>query len=387
MQIPRLLRWAPAGSGDFTYHLDKYSGGNKLIFLPTGGEAYRSMLEAIEAAEETIHLETYILRSDKTGSRFAEALSKKAKTGVRVRIIFDSVGSLDLEPAYLTKLRNSGVQLCEYHPIAPWRPRWAWSRRDHRKILVVDGSVGFAGSMNITDDHAPLSEGGADWHDAHVRVEGPAAYMLDRLFRAVWFRETERWFNLAGHPENVLGSSKVWVAANEEFIHRYRIRSAYLNALRAAKHTVSIANSYFLPDVPTRLALAAAARRGVNVRLLVQGRTDVTAVWYAGRQAFDYLLRHGVKLYEWAGPVLHSKLCVVDGVWSSVGSYNMDHFSLLRNLEVNLHVLDAGFSSLLAARFDEEVRASRPILIEEWRRRPLTDKVLEQGFGLLSGIF
>jgi cardiolipin synthase len=211
--------------------------------------------------------------------------------------------------------------------------------------------------------------------------------MLDRLFRAVWFRETERWFNLAGHPENVLGNSKVWVAANEEFIHRYRIRSAYLNALRAAKETVSIANSYFLPDVPTRLALAAAARRGVNVRLLVQGRTDVTAVWYAGRQAFDYLLRHGVKLYEWSGPVLHSKLCVVDGAWSSVGSYNMDHFSLLRNLEVNLHVLDKGFSSLLAARFDEDVRASRPILIEEWRRRPLTDKLLEQGFGLLSGIF
>lgn len=387
MQMSRLLRWAPAGSGDFSYHLDKYVGGNKLTYLATGGETYKAMLEAIEGAKETVHLETYILRADKTGRRFAAALSAKAKKGVRVRLIFDSVGALDLDPTYVTGLRNAGVQVCEYHPIAPWRPRWAWSRRDHRKILVVDGRVGFAGSMNICDDHAPIEEGGGDWHDAHVRVEGPAAYMLDRLFRVVWFRETERWFNLAGHPEDAYGASKVWVAANEEFIHRYRIRSAYLNALRAARRYVSIANSYFLPDVPTRLALAAAARRGVNVRLLVQGRTDVTAVWYAGRDSFDYLLRHGVKLYEWTGPVLHSKMCVVDDAWCSVGSYNMDHFSLLRNLEVNLHILDEGFAAQVGRRFEADVRKSRPILLEEWRRRPLVEKTLERGFGLLSGFF
>lgn len=382
--MPHLLRWAPAGSGDFSYHLDKYVGGNKLDVFLDGGEAYRAMLSAIEGARETIHLETYILRSDKTGERFAGALAAKAKTGVRVRLIFDSVGSLDIDPVFLTKLRNAGVQLCEYHPIAPWRPRWAWSRRDHRKILAVDGRVAFAGSMNITDDHAPVSEGGSDWKDAHARVEGPAAYMLDRLFRAVWFKETGRWFNLAGHPEATAGSSRVWVAANEEFIHRYRIRSAYLNALRAARRTISIANSYLLPDMPTRLALAAAARRGVNVRILVQGRTDVTAVWYAGRRTYDYLLRHGVKLYEWTGPVLHSKACVIDDEWCSVGSYNMDHFSLLRNLEVNLHILDGAFGSALGRRFEADVLASRPILLEEWRRRPLAEKAAERLFHLFS---
>lgn len=387
MQIPRILKWPPAGTGDFNYHLDKYIGGNKVTFLATGGETYRAMLEAIEGAKESIHLETYILHSDKIGRRFAAALEAKARTGVRVRIIFDSIGSLEIDAVYLTRLRNSGVQLLEYHPIAPWRPRWAWGRRDHRKILVVDGRVGFAGSININDNHAPVEDGGGDWHDAHLRVEGPAAFALDRLFRSVWFKETERWFSLSSHPEHVRGDSKVWVAANEEFLHRYRIRSAYLNAVRAARDTVSIANAYFLPDLPSRMALAAAARRGVAVRLLVQGRTDIASVWYAGRKNYDYLLRHGVRIYEWTGPILHQKSCVVDDLWCTVGSYNMDHLSLLMNLEVNLHVQDRHLAKRMHENFDDDVARSRPILLEEWRRRPLSEKVIERVFHMFSSFF
>jgi cardiolipin synthase len=386
VRIPRILKWPKAGSGDFTYQSDKYEDGNKVTFLETGGRTYGAMLSAIEAARQSVHFETYILRADKTGRRFEGALAAKAREGVRVRLIIDSVGSFDLDPAYLTRLRNAGVQILEYHPIAPWRPRWAWGRRDHRKILVVDSRVGFTGSININDDHAPLAEGGRDWHDAHVKVEGPAALTLDRLFRAVWFRETQRWFGLDGPVGQTHGRSKVWVAANEEFLHRYRIRSAYINALQAARDHVCIANSYFLPDIPSRMALASAARRGVDVRLLVQGRTDITSIWYASRDHYDYLLRHGVRLYEWSGPVLHQKTCVVDDTWCSVGSYNMDHLSLLRNLEVNLHILDKDFSARLRRSFEADVAVSRPILLEHWRQRPLGEKIVERLFHALSSL-
>lgn len=381
-----MLKWPKAGSGDFTYQADKYESGNRVTLLENGGQAYAAMLSAIEAAKQTIHLETYILRSDKTGRRFAQALAAKARAGVRVRLIFDSIGSLDLDSAYLTRLRNAGVQILEYHPIAPWRPRWAWGRRDHRKILVVDSRVGFTGSMNINDDHAPREEGGQDWHDAHVKVEGPAALTLDRLFRVVWFKETQRWFHLEPATDEAPGASKVWVAANEEFLHRYRIRSAYLEAFRAARRYIYISNAYFLPDIPTRMALASAARRGVDVRQLVQGRTDITSVWHASRDHYDYLLRHGVRLYEWSGPVLHQKTCVVDDAWCSVGSYNMDHLSLLRNLEVNLHILDADFASRLRRSFKDDAAVSRPIPLEQWRRRPLSEKILERFFRALSSL-
>ncbi|OGR85365.1 MAG: hypothetical protein A3J74_02145 [Elusimicrobia bacterium RIFCSPHIGHO2_02_FULL_57_9] len=345
------------------------------------------MLKAIAAAQETVHLETYILRSDATGRRFAAALGAKARSGVRVRIIFDSIGSLDINPVFLNRLRNAGVQFLEYHPVAPWRSRWAWTRRDHRKILIIDGKIAFTGGANICDDHAPLPEGGSNWHDVHVRLEGPAAYELDRLFRAVWHKETGRWFGLEHHTRPPQGTSRVWAAANQEFIYRYRIRSTYLSALRAAQREVIIANAYFVPDIRTSRALAAAAHRGVCVRILVQGRCDILSVWYAGRYQYEYLLRQGVRIFEWQGPVLHAKTAVVDKTWSTAGSYNMDHLSLFNNLEVNLHILDPDFSSRLAGVLEDDIAQSREFNLGQWRKRPYQDKILERFFYLFKYFF
>ncbi|MBI3552631.1 MAG: cardiolipin synthase ClsB [Elusimicrobia bacterium] len=382
-----LLRRARPGSGDFSRHLDQYIGGNKLALLPDGGAVFRAMWDAIDAAKETINLETYILRSDQTGLEFSRRLQEKARRGVRVRLIFDSVGSMDIDPVFVNRLRNSGVQILEYHPIAPWRPRWSWGRRDHRKILVVDGKTAFTGGVNISDAHLKVREGGEGWRDAHVQLEGPAAYELDRLFRAVWFRETGRWFRSEGHPEHKPAHCLVWVAANQEFVHRYRIRSAYLNALRASQREVLIANAYFLPDRRIRRALGAAARRGVSVKILVQGRSDILSVWYASRYRYDFLLRHGVRLFQYSGSILHAKIADVDGVWSAVGSYNMDHRSLMHNLEVNLHVLDREFSVQLAHRIKSDMAESREIKLSEWRRRPWSDRLLEWFFYLFRYFF
>ncbi len=386
-EIRELLKRAKPGSGDFNRDGDKFIAGNKLEFLDRGKDVYAAMWAALSAAKETIHLETYILRGDRAGREFSARLEERARAGVRVRLIFDSVGSMGLDPAYVTRLRNAGVQVLEYHPVAPWRPRWSWGRRDHRKVLIVDGTVAFTGGANICDDHLPLEEGGKDWHDAHVRIEGPAAYDLDRLFRATWFKETGRWFESHGHPEHVRGGSRVWIAANEEFLHRFRIRRGYLNALRAAQKEVLIANAYFVPDFRTRHALAAAVRRGVSVRLLVPGHSDILSVWLAGRYEFAGLLRRGVRIHQWQGPMLHEKTAVIDGTWCTVGSYNLDHISLLRNLEVNLHILDKGFAESMKERFEADAAASAEIRLEEWLRRPLSEKALERFFHTFSYFF
>jgi cardiolipin synthase len=385
--LDTLLHRARPGSGDFSRDIDQYVGGNRLELLPDGALVFKSMWEAIEAAKETIHLETYILRSDRTGQEFSKRLQEKARRGVRVRLIFDSVGAMDIDPVFLNRLRNSGVQMLEYHPIAPWRPRWAWGRRDHRKILVVDGKTAFTGGVNISDAHLAVTEGGQGWRDAHVRLEGPAAYELDRLFRAVWFKETGRWFRSEGHPENALGQSLIRVAANQEFLHRYRIRAAYLSALRAAQREVLMANAYFLPDRRVRRALAAAAGRGVSVQILVQGRSDIVSVQYASRYRYDFLLRHGVRLFEYTGSILHAKTAAIDETWSAAGSYNMDHRSLMHNLEVNLHVLDRAFSGQMAQRLRADIAQSREIKLAEWRRRSWRDRVLERFFYLFRYFF
>ncbi len=359
-------------------HLDRYYDGNHLTLLTRGKDVYEEMWRAIEEARESIHLETYRLRADKTGREFAQRLQLQARAGLQVRVIYDAIGSFDIDPVFINRLRNAGVQVLEYHPLQPWRPRWGINRRDHRKILAIDGKIAFTGGVNISDDHAPLEEGGSDWHDVHVKVEGPAAAEIDRLFRGVWKKETKRPIPFLPNSAVQPGYSKVWVAANQEFLHRLRIRLAYLRSIHAARQEIIIANAYFVPDFRITRALAGASDRGVAVRILVQGASDLPWVQKAGRYHFDYLLRRGVKIYEWPGPILHAKAAVADRTWSAVGSYNLDHRSLLSNLELNLHILDEEFSGKLADALGEDIARSREITLDSWRKRPLSDKIVER---------
>jgi len=387
-RVPRFLKRRPApGSGDFTWDRDEYVPGNKLALFFRGRELYPAMAAAIEGAKHTVHLETYIFDGAITGRTFAELLAEKARQGVRVRLIYDSVGSIDLDPTLVTRMRNAGVQTLEYHPVAPWRPRWAWNKRDHRKVLVCDGRVGFVGGINISDENAPADVGGGDWRDAHVSVEGPAAYDLDRLFRAVWFKQTGRWFESVGDPTARPGRSEVRIAANSEFLKRFVIREAYLNALRAARERVYIANAYFIPGWRIRRALAHAARRGVDVRVLVPGTSDSRSVWYAMRAKYDYLLARGVRVYEWQGPMLHAKAVAVDERWCSVGTFNLDHRSLMFNLEVNLNVLDRPLARALTEQFERGLAGSREITLGAWRRRSLPERLLERWWSSFEYFF
>ncbi|MDD5304721.1 MAG: phospholipase D-like domain-containing protein [Elusimicrobia bacterium] len=393
-QIPNLpppvrkyLRRPKPGSGEFDWDADEYVAGNKLALFVRGKDLFAAMASAIESASESVNLETYRFGGDDTGRAFAELLARAARRGARVRLIYDSAGSIELEPETETLMRNAGVQILEYHPVAPWRPRWAWNKRDHRKILVCDGKVGFIGGMNLCDEHAPREQGGLDWPDAHARVEGPAAHELERLFRAVWHKETGRWFESDVHPGFLRGPSKVKIVGNHELLRRFVIREAYVNALRAARTDVAIANSYFIPDWRIRRSLAQAVRRGVDVRVLVPGRSDIRSAWYAMRATYASLLTRGVRIFEWQGPMMHAKAVVVDAKWCAVGSYNLDHRSLQHNLEVNLQTTDAPFAAELRKRFDLGLAGAREITKGDWDRRSWAERGLEQFFSSFEYFF
>lgn len=333
------------------------------------------MLDAIARAERTVHLETYLLREDRTGRRFAGALRGAARRGVRVRLVVDALGSMGLSSAFLDALRWDGVGVLEYAPLRPW----AFQKRDHRKLLVVDGRVGFVSSLNIADEYAPREEDGGGWRDVSVRIEGPAASDLDAEF--LWIFPSGR--EPAGPATAPAGEARVRVLANRSFLLRRRIRQAYLRALGAAARSIDLANAYFIPDGGIVRALRSAARRGVAVRILVPELGDVPLAAYAGRRTYDRLLSGGVRIFRYAESMMHAKAAVVDGVWSAVGSYNMDHRSLVHNLETNVHVLDAGLARELSDYLEDLVAHSRELRLETWRARPGSDRLLERAAYLL----
>lgn len=372
--------------GDLEYYglsAGPMTPGNRVRLLRDGREAYPEMLAAIESARSTAHLETYILRSDRAGLRFAAALMSAAQRGVAARLLYDAVGSLGLDASFTAALANSGVQLAVYRPLFDSAPLMRLSKRDHRKILVVDGSKAFAGGLNIADDYAPLEDGGHGWRDNHASVEGPAAAELDAAFLEVWDAQTGQRHR-AGPAPPPDGPAWVRVLTNRTFLRRHRIGRAYRRALHRAKSTIDIASAYFLPDVWTRRALKLAARRGVRVRLLVPARSDVELVRWAGRRLYDELLSGGARVFEYEGSILHAKTAIVDGVWGAVGSYNMDPLSLWHSLEVTLNVVDESFGRELADAFEADLEKARELSVEEWRKRPWSERVREAASGLLS---
>jgi len=365
----------PTELKDYVYDARIYTGGHELCLLRSGAEAYPAMLQAIALARETIHLETYILRADETGRRFAEALGERAAAGVRVRLMFDAFGALGLDDGYLGRLRSAGVRVVAYRPVAPWRPRWGLWRRNHRKTLVVDGAVGFTGGINIGDEYAA---GG--WKDLHVRIEGPAVGTLDALFRATWMTAGgEPIAEQAGAPTASPGSVLATVIANEDLLSRFEIRRAYVHAIRRARGTIRILNAYFIPDARVRRALRQAARRGVDVRVVVPAFPDIRLAHWASRHLYARLLRAGIHIHEWTGPMMHAKAAVVDRSWCAIGTYNLDYRSLLLDLEVIVAALDRDFAGSVHDDVERDLSSCREVVAETWRRRPMLDRLLEWG--------
>jgi cardiolipin synthase len=362
--------------------------GNRVTLLHDGKQAFPAMLEAIAEAKREILLEMYWFASDTVGQQFADALVSRAATGVKVRVIYDAVGSIQSDGRMFSRLRDAGCEVEQYNPIAPWRARFrigVVNHRDHRKLLIVDRQVGFTGGVNLGDEWAPQSAGGAGWRDDTIRIEGPAVEQMCDIFDYGWLRivEPQTVAKPRFRPPVDTGDgsgSRVRVLANHYSRERRAIRQAYLRRIESARRSVCITNSYFVPDGQIRRVLARAADRGAEVRVIVPGESDVLAVRHAARKLYGRLLEAGIQLYEWQGSILHSKTAIIDGRWCTVGTYNLDSRSLRFNLEVVAAVEDAAVAGAMEDRFNEDLEHTTPVSYEEWRRRPLHVRMLDDFF-------
>lgn len=366
----------------YIFPQQRVAEGNEVSLLVDGGEAYPAMLEAIARARLTINLETYTYASDGTAARFTDALVERAQAGVEVNLLLDGLGSVGLGGGTLGRLAKAGVRVVWFRPLVPWRRGWGWWRRDHKKILVVDGEVGFVGGMNIGDDYADPSCGGQGWRDSQARLRGPVVRQLQLAFHHTWRKARGPVLSQQLHlrsPEPV-GQAPAVVLTNGLRRQRRQIHSAYILALKRAREYIYISNAYFSPDIGIRRRLRAAARRGVDVRILLAGASDVMLATNAARRLYSRLLRSGIRIFEWRGAMMHAKTAVVDGAWATVGSCNLDMLSLRYNLETNVVVLGPHLACPLRDQFvcDTDSEQALEIRREAWKRRSWLQRLLER---------
>ena len=368
--------------------------GNQVILLQDGPATYQAMFAAISAAKDHINLETYILDDDEVGQRFAQALMAKQAQGVQVNLLRDSAGTFGTPAAFFAQLAASGIRVHEFNPINPLAAResWQWNQRDHRKLLIVDGRTAFLGGINISSVYSggsfksgskgPPKNPGTDnpaWRDTDLQLQGPVVAELQKLFIEAWEKQkgpplaAKNYFpppqNAGRQVVRAIGSSP-----DEPFSQIY---ATLLSAIASAETSVRITNAYFVPDPQLLAALEAAAERGVDVTLILPSQTDSWLTFHAGRRNYARLLRAGVKLYERRGVILHSKTALIDGVWATVGSTNLDWRSFLHNHELNAVVLGAEFGSQVQAMFERDLAASNQVTLEQWQRRSLDLRVKE----------
>jgi cardiolipin synthase len=370
--------------------------GNNVLLLQDGPSTYQEMYSSILAAQDNINMETYILGDDEVGQRFARALMEKQRQGVQVNLIRDSVGTLNTPPEFFKQLADSGIQVLEFNPINPLQTRkqWELNQRDHRKLLIVDGRTAFLGGINISSVYSggsfrtgsrskPVSgaESSPEWRDTDLELKGPVVAEFQKLFIASW--QGQKGAPLAARnyfPSPEKAGRQVVRAIGSSPEEPYSlIYATLLSAIGSAETSVHLTNAYFAPDPQLLDTLEAAARRGVDVTLILPSQTDSWLVFQAGRGYYDRLLRAGVKIYERHGVILHSKTALIDGVWATVGSTNLDWRSFLHNYEVNAVVLGSDFGQQVQTMFDKDLAASDRITLEQWEHRPL-DMHLKEWF-------
>ncbi len=369
--------------------------GNRVQLLRDGPATYRAMIDAITAARDHVNLETYILDDDEVGRRFAQALLAKQREGIQVNLIHDSVGTLGTPAAFFEKLKAGGIRVLEFNPLNPalTRKEWELNRRDHRKLLIVDGHTAFLGGINISSVYSSGSLGtgargrggiGPPWRDTDLQLQGPVVAELQKLFLEAWADQKGPPLAPRNYfpPPRAVGREVVRAIGSSPDEPFSRIYVTLLSAIGSAETSIRLTNAYFVPDPQLLDALEAAVRRGVDVTLLLPSQTDSWLVFHAGRSHYRRLLRAGVKIHERQGAILHAKTVLIDGVWSTVGSTNLDWRSFLHNHELNAVVLGEDFGRQMQAMFDADLAASEAITLEDWRRRPV-DALFKEWFSRL----
>ena len=353
--------------------------GNAVRLLIDGPRTYAAMFDAITAARDHVNLETYILEEDEIGSKFAALLLKKQAEGVQVNLMYDSVGALGTSKKFFDELRAKGVNVCEFNPVNPLKGRlFSLNNRDHRKMLMVDGHTGFTGGINISKVYSSGIFGkrrgsptDGSWRDTHLEVRGPAVRDFQQLFIDSWGKQhcqplAPRNYFPALKPQ---GDTIVQTLGSTPDAPLNTIYLSLLSAISHAERSIHITMAYFVPDRQTIDALAAAVKRGVDVKLLLPGFSDYWVTFHAGRAHYEELLRAGVRIYERRDALLHAKTAVIDDIWSTVGSSNMDLRSFLHNDEMNAVVLGADFAQQMNGMFQADLDAAVPITLEKWEQR------------------
>ncbi|RYE34917.1 MAG: cardiolipin synthase B [Hyphomicrobiales bacterium] len=352
-----------------------YVPGNKVETLVNGIRIFPAMLSAIREARQTISFETYIYWRGAIAEEFADALAAKAREGLSVKVLLDWVGSLPMDDQLIKRMQDAGVEVVRFRPVT-WYTLDRLNNRTHRKLLVVDGRVGFTGGVGIADEWNGDARTPNEWRDTHYRIEGPAAAEFQAAFAEHWIEATgelllgDRFF-----PEIApVGDHAAQVVVSSTH-QRNTMHLMLMTALAAAQKSIRIATPYFVPDELTRQQLLEARKRGVEIEIIVPGpRTDARIVRKASRHLWGDLLEAGVKISEYQPTFFHCKLVIVDDVWASVGSTNIDDRALRLNDEANINLFDREFAKTQTALFDKDAAASRPYTFSDWQNRSSSEK-------------
>jgi len=359
--------------------------GNKVTLLQDGAATYPAMFAAIRQSQDHINMETYIFEDDEVGRQFADLLLEQQGRGVQVNLIYDSVGAFNTPKAFFERLRQGGIEVLQFNPINPLAAKAPWliNNRDHRKLLVVDGRTAFIGGINISSVYSSGSaarratmkapKNTVAWRDTDLQVEGPVVAELQKLFMQTWEKQHGKPLAAKAYFPDLKPQGQDIVRAigstpDDPYSLMYL---TLISAIGNAEKQVYLTNAYFVPDPQLLNALTAAAGRGVDVKLILPSHSDSEVVFQAGRAHYSTLLRGGVKIYERTGALLHSKTAYIDGVWSTVGSTNLDWRSFLDNDEINAVIIGREFAGQMQAMFAKDLEASKAIDLKSWERRPL----------------
>jgi cardiolipin synthase len=360
--------------------------GNKVDVLLNGDQIFPAMLKAIREAKQTIDFETYIYWSGDIGRQFTEALAERARAGVKVNVMLDWIGSMKITDDEMNAMRSAGVQLYRYHKPAWWKLA-RLNNRTHRKLLIVDGRIGFTGGVGIADKWGGHAQDPDHWRDTHFRVEGPVVGQMQAVFNDNWTQASGQVLDGDAYfpPLKPQGNSPAQMFSSSPTGGSESMHLMYLMAITAARHSIHLSNSYFVPDKLAVRALIAAAKRGVEVRIIVPGpHIDSDVVRAASHSLWGDLLKAGVKIAEYQPTMFHVKALVVDSLLVSVGSTNFDNRSFILNDEANLNMLDAAFAKQQEAIFEDDWKHARPYSLQKWEERSYADKLADQAADLIG---
>ena len=353
--------------------------GNKIRGLNNGDEIFPAMLAAIHSAQKTICFESYIYWSGKIGQEFADALSEKAKAGVKVHLLIDWLGSQKIEDRLVNQMKDAGVELQYYRPLR-WYNVSRLNNRTHRKILVVDGYIGFTGGVGIADEWTGDGKQKDKWRDTHYEAIGPVAAQMQAVFMDNWLKVRPE---VHANPEYFppiknYGDSYAQMFKSSSQEGSASVRIMYLMAIATAKKSILIENAYFVPDEATIKEIVKARTRGVHIEIITPRLLDNDIVRQASREQWGPLLASGIKMYEYTAALFHNKVFIVDDYFVSIGSTNLDERSFRLNDEANLNVFDSKFALDQVATFEKDKALSELVTFEMWKNRPWTEKAMEQ---------